>query len=1242
MRFIALFLALCLVSPSFAAAQHSTPPINKIYSILVSTIDKMKGDGITSKNVRLMDAARRYSSSVVRVDAAGRISLVLVLSSVTPRFTQAVRDAGGEIRSISADWKNVVADIPFDQIENLAALDEVWIVRPLMTGTTSAGSVTSEGDSIHHAVDVRSDLNVKGDSISIGVISDGCVSWAQSKALGDLPADFDTINFKFGGIPQAGSGDEGTAMMEIVHDLAPKAEIYFYGALGGGIPAMNTAIQALVREKGCKIIVDDLTFWGEPMFEDGTVATQNYPSAWVQWAIDTGVVYVSSAGNWANGPVTDRAHYQQTWLDVNLLTVPPPPPPPPAPPKIALPNGPIVPPYPIPFDNLHDFGSGLTDPGLRVITPSMAEANGTDLVVVLQWTSPWQGANDDYDLYLYDKNLKFKVAQSINVQDGNAPQDPFEIITLTHEPYRDTFNIVINHYSKAAGAPNALLGLYVYDCYSVEHHTPQYSIWGHPGIEGAIAVGAVPHNNIANIEPYSSNGNYDVYTPAYASRPKPDVVAVDGVRITGVGPFPKGGGGRFWGTSAAAPHVAGMAGLLLSKCPLMTPAQVHSKFERTAIDLGPAGFDVTYGYGRADIERAMLEVNTAVGTSGPDAMTNAQNVPMFFATADGYAINTVTVTGGIGQPTAVQSSAAVSAGSPYADAAVVDLGCPTVRRWYHLTQNGGAAGGYNLSVTSYLDTSERAAAYLTADSLMLIRWNGATFERYRQSIAPEQVGATWKLTASIDNADLSPFFIGYLTRGISASTAQNNSGESGSTVPVTFSVGNDGNGWDTIHYRARDGRGWTLSPSDTACSLSASQGANISVQVAIPSDVLAGTVDSVWLIATSVSEPAYTDSALATVTVVSGTAERSYAVAAGWNMISVPMLVDDHRKTSLYPTAVSPAFCYTNGYAIDDTLDECVGYWLKFAQAETVEVSGTLCDADTVSVMTGWNMIGSISTPVDTAAILKSPSGIVTSRYFCYDGSYQFADSIRPGSGYWVKCGGPGSLILKKSQAPRMHTAAAGGNDLLGRMNSLTISDAKGRSRTLYFGRSGEADLSAGDCFELPPTPPQALFDARFGSQRFVERYDPGSHELRLVVLILSDAYPVTATCNIVEAGTQVELGGKNARRYVIDDPSVKQLVMDIGNGTSATLPREYALEQNYPNPFNPSTVIRYSLPGDGWVTLRVFSLLGQEVAILVNEMQKAGYREVEFSAGSLPSGVYLYAMKVGQYSFTKKMMIIK
>ncbi len=106
----------------------------------------------------------------------------------------------------------------------------------------------------------------------------------------------------------------------------------------------------------------------------------------------------------------------------------------------------------------------------------------------------------------------------------------------------------------------------------------------------------------------------------------------------------------------------------------------------------------------------------------------------------------------------------------------------------------------------------------------------------------------------------------------------------------------------------------------------------------------------------------------------------------------------------------------------------------------------------------------------------------------------------------------------------------------------------------------------------------------------------------------------------------------------VMGDHELATGVKEFGSG----IPTEYSLEQNYPNPFNPSTVIRFSLPKSDLVTLKIYNMLGQEVATLLNEFKSAGSYEVTFDASNLSTGVYVYSVSSGQFMATKKMMLVK
>ncbi len=108
-----------------------------------------------------------------------------------------------------------------------------------------------------------------------------------------------------------------------------------------------------------------------------------------------------------------------------------------------------------------------------------------------------------------------------------------------------------------------------------------------------------------------------------------------------------------------------------------------------------------------------------------------------------------------------------------------------------------------------------------------------------------------------------------------------------------------------------------------------------------------------------------------------------------------------------------------------------------------------------------------------------------------------------------------------------------------------------------------------------------------------------------------------------------------------LPDVALLTVVTDVDELTE-NLPHKFDLRQNYPNPFNPSTTIRYGLPHKSRVLLTIFSTLGQQVAILVQGEQGAGYHEVRFDGSGLSSGVYFYRMAAGDYVATKKLLLLK
>ena len=113
-------------------------------------------------------------------------------------------------------------------------------------------------------------------------------------------------------------------------------------------------------------------------------------------------------------------------------------------------------------------------------------------------------------------------------------------------------------------------------------------------------------------------------------------------------------------------------------------------------------------------------------------------------------------------------------------------------------------------------------------------------------------------------------------------------------------------------------------------------------------------------------------------------------------------------------------------------------------------------------------------------------------------------------------------------------------------------------------------------------------------------------------------------------------------RNLTTPDIGADELDGIVGVEDEETLPTEFALEQNYPNPFNPSTTFRYSIPIQSKVVIKIYDILGNEIVTLMDEEKPAGIYELTWNAANLPSGVYFYQLKAGDYIDTKKMILLK
>ncbi|MBI5477155.1 MAG: T9SS type A sorting domain-containing protein [Ignavibacteriales bacterium] len=380
----------------------------------------------------------------------------------------------------------------------------------------------------------------------------------------------------------------------------------------------------------------------------------------------------------------------------------------------------------------------------------------------------------------------------------------------------------------------------------------------------------------------------------------------------------------------------------------------------------------------------------------------------------------------------------------------------------------------------------------------------------------------------------------------------------------------------------------------------------------------------------------------------------------GWNIISIPVAVADPRIETIFPSAISKAFLFENTYLLTDSLKRGVGYWVKFNSPQFVSISGDSILSDTINIHAGWNLIGSISRDVLVADIKQIPDSIVTSRYYGYKLSYTAADSLKPRYGYWLKSKSDGQLILSSSSLSNLKSSIA---DDFSEWNSLKISDNYNNEQTLYFS-SKKTDCNI-DFFELPPLPPDGLFDVRFRSQRNMETLpNVISSKISLPIEIQSNSHSLKVEWNIFDNDINYSLvisdkqtfkisGNGFTQIYAESSRTISNLISHISlqvNQSNPASPLSFRLEQNYPNPFNPNTNIKYRISKTEFVTLKVYDILGQEVATLVNDVKQPGEYSVSWNAEGLPSGIYFCKISAGSPSTSsgqsfvdvKKMLLVR
>ena len=557
----------------------------------------------------------RRTADRARVDRDGMV-VVDIRGDVTDDLLQTIARVGGRVAWAYPAFGAVRARVPIRELEAIAALPEVRRIGPEAGFLVNAGLQTTQGDVAHAAASARSTYGIDGTGVKLGVLSDGVSSLAARQATGDLPATCAPTPGPGACVTvvpgQAGSGDEGTAMLEIVHDLAPGAKLYFATAVSGDA-TFAANILALKNTYGCDVIVDDVTYFDEGAFQDGVIAQA------VNTVKAAGALFFSSAGNSGRLNALTSGTWEGDFLDSGTSIQPPPSCPPLSPGcwQQGLP--------------IHSF-NGLTGASAANSDPLTANAPSA---ITLKWSDPLGGATTDYDLFIMDSGLTTVFDGSVDNQECAPPTDP---ATCSDEPFEimgpgfTGERIVVVRWSGPAKALR------------LDTHRGRLSlstaraVFGHNGGENTVSVaaarvatasgGAFTGGSANPVEPYSSDGpRRTFYNPdGTAITPgnvlfgtgggrefqKPDLTAADCVTTTTPGFIP------FCGTSAAAPHAAAIAALLKSAPNQPSTGQALAAMFATALDVNPAGRDRDAGVG---IAMANLAADALINVPAADFFT---------------------------------------------------------------------------------------------------------------------------------------------------------------------------------------------------------------------------------------------------------------------------------------------------------------------------------------------------------------------------------------------------------------------------------------------------------------------------------------------------------------------------------------------------------------------------------------------------------------------------------------------
>ncbi|NNG01091.1 MAG: S8 family serine peptidase [Desulfobacteraceae bacterium] len=529
----------------------------------------------------------------------GRVVIDAVASGETEALLEDLSELGFE--DSAAFGRMVSGTLPIEALAGLAQLKTLQFARPAMAAT-QVGLVTSEGDPAMNADLAREESEVSGRGVTVGAMSDSydCLGGAADDiATGDLPRESRITILDDSACP---GSDEGRAMMQLIRDVAPRSDQAFHTAFGGQADFAWGIIE-LAIQAGSDIIVDDVFYYAEPMFQDGIIAQA------VDLAKTSGVAYFSSAGNGGrNAWETEEGGFVSSGI-----------------PGI--------------FGGMrHDFDPG---PGVDDLQSVLI---GTGLTIfVFQWDEPFfsvsgaPGSASDMDIILYLPGGTFI---GIGGYSFNIGGDAVEVFGVRNSGPPAILEIGLELWE--GPAPN-FMKYVVFDprtdsiddppsSYVIDFPTDSGTNYGHSNAAGAAGVGAAfwrrtPRFGVfpPMVEAFSSAGGTPILFDTTGSRIspeirlKPDFVAPDGGITTFFGTRDTYGnvdpdGTNFFGTSAAAPHAAAVAALMLEANRRLTPDDIFDILKDSAIDMDDPvtpyfdfGFDFGTGFGLIEAMEAVEE-----------------------------------------------------------------------------------------------------------------------------------------------------------------------------------------------------------------------------------------------------------------------------------------------------------------------------------------------------------------------------------------------------------------------------------------------------------------------------------------------------------------------------------------------------------------------------------------------------------------------------------------------------------